>query len=126
MYYPVQLHLLRVPGNHVRVAAADGGPAALLLHRVLVVVVPGRSVTCVLHAYYKRTVGVTSVRVANRLVYFFKRLAHFIMLQLSSYIYYYNSCLVSDTGFLFFIITPPYCLAYLSGAQIECVTKNLI
>ena len=55
------------------------------------------------------SVGVTSVRAADRLVYFLKRLAHFIMLQFPDYYTYKlvdlllnNSCLVSATVLSFF------------------------
>ena len=69
------------------VVAAAGGPVALRLHLVVVVVVPRKSVTCVLRVK-RRCHTVTSVRVANSLVYFLKHLVHFIMLQFADYYTY--------------------------------------
>ena len=90
MNYPVhcvQLHLLRVPGSHVGVEAAAGGPVVLLPHRVVEVVVPGRAFTYVLCAHFTVSVDVTSVRVADRLIYFCLGIGAFSYIQVHGLIH---------------------------------------
>ena len=64
----MQLHLLWVPGSHIRVAAASGGPVGLHFLQVVVVVVPWRPVTCAfsiitIHGLlYKQTRGFIAIK----------------------------------------------------------------